>query len=258
MYRPSRERISPRNPTFFRGVVFRLSNILLGGAFGLFWVVYTQVTGKALPMPMFWSCLGVFLAAACFGAWREQLHEGEKYRSARPDFQYDPDGSEISVDYGLSSEGTLRWSADHPKVRLVMRLRFTNRGPGTAFDPVRAIYGCWINDDNPEVFVDTGDSVGRTNSGERIHATIRAWHLIGSFDGKPVVGDAQTLVLLTEISSRANSRTGPQCINDPIWLTWYPGNNNQLAWATPNDVAEAAKLIGTFKELRKRPSQNAN
>src|SRR6266404_5026467 len=57
---------------FCKSVVWRLSNILLGGAFGLYWAFYVQLTGKSLPMNVFWSFVVILFVFACFGAWREQ------------------------------------------------------------------------------------------------------------------------------------------------------------------------------------------
>jgi hypothetical protein len=222
--------------SFLSAVIFRLSNLFVGGVFGLLWVCYTQITAQPLPMSWFWGSLGLFFVLATFGAWREQFLQVETHRFQRPDFQYTPDGSEIVPTYDASM------------VRVKMSLRFTNRGEAAAYDLNSAIYGCWINDDPPSVFVDRGRSVGKTNPGERVHRRFGVWHPMEETDRKSGNGDALTLVFLYEVKGHVGSRDGKLFENEPIWLMWHPGLNNIMSWARPEDVTEAAPHIQRFKE----------
>lgn len=188
-----------------------------------------------LPMPWFWTFLAIFFFFATFGAWREQFLQVEEHNLLRPDFQYDPDGSQIVPSY------------DNAMARVRMNLRFTNRGNASAYDPDGAIYGCWINDAPPSVFIDRGRSVGKTNPGERIHRAFGVWHTLNPSDRQSGNGDPLTLVLFYELKARANSRDGAFFENEEIWLMWHPGLNDRLSWACPEDVAAAKPHIQRFK-----------
>ncbi len=148
--------------SFCRAILFQLSNIFIGGAFGIFWACYSQITGEALPMNVFiWLAIILFVCA-CFGAWREQFSDVETNKAKRPDFQYSPDGNEITPRY-VSAHPVIPTPATGLNIKF--RLRFVNRGDATACDVDGTIYGCWIGDDPPQVFDDRGQSVGKTNPG---------------------------------------------------------------------------------------------
>lgn len=77
---------------FCQAVFSHWVEFLCGGIVAFGWLIYCQVTGKAIPMKAFYVILAVCFVCALFGAWRDQRKELQRSEAQRPYFQLSDPG----------------------------------------------------------------------------------------------------------------------------------------------------------------------
>jgi hypothetical protein len=201
--------------------VFRQWGALVTGGFIVGLIVFIEhASGRPIARQLFWIAVVTSLVVAVFLTWRKERLVVESLTSSRPDFFYEGAGSKITFEFE-TNPGT-----DQPKVKINFRLRFINKGPGTAYNLNSKIYACWINDvprtaalaDSPEPVV------GRTRPDEAKSIGFSAWRDVREHSSISLPVDPRDILLiLVEIRFRHVSEIdSPICENEPIWKLWDP------------------------------------
>lgn len=239
---------------FSKGVVLRLSNLLIGGAIGLAWVCYNQLTGQPLPMNVFWSLVVVMFVCACFGAWREQYLIVEAQKARRPDFRHAPSPNEITpriIPFALPNIGATAHLAFH--------LCFQNRGSGPAFNPRLTVYFGWL--DNISVIFRAGgvQAIRDFAVGEWLcqdfwvrEAAVR--HGNDSNNQPRWQFPNRELAILVEIESRANSAVG-QIIAQTHYFHWRPMTPKALLAPSSTLIETMTPHVEALKNSLSTPPQ---